>query len=80
MSIYKQLKEAGVPLDSHESDLYALRTPESKEIVKEYQFRSIVQTFRNQIDNKIWYDIPFAYDLFWERRIGDGGPTDYHSK
>jgi hypothetical protein len=69
-SIYEQLLAAGVPLDSHESDLYALVTPESKAIIDAYQFKCNVTTFVSQIDNKHWYDIPFAYQPYWEGRRG----------
>jgi hypothetical protein len=67
MTIYEQLKAVGVPIDSHESDLYAKRTPESQAIIAAYEFRGIVTTFISQIDKTVWYDIPFAYDRFWEK-------------
>jgi hypothetical protein len=65
MDIYEQLKVAGVPLDNHESDLYALVTPESTKIV-EASGKSVT-TFTSQVDKKVWYDIPFAYTPWWER-------------
>jgi len=67
MTIYEQLKAAGVPTDSHQSDLYAKKTPESEAIIATYESRSIVTTFISQIDKTIWYDIPFAYDPFWDK-------------
>lgn len=67
-SIYQQLKAAGVPLDHHESDLYAKQTPESKSIVGAYEHRCNVQAFRS--DGEWWYDIPFAYEPFWDRVEG----------
>lgn len=66
--IFQQLKAAGVPLDNHESDLYAKVTPESKVIVEAYEFRWQVQVFRSNVDGDLWYDIPFAYTPWWERR------------
>ncbi len=65
MSIYEQLKNAGIPLDNHESDLYALKTDVSTQIIEQYEFKSNVITFTSQIDGKIWYDIPFNYDPYW---------------
>ena len=44
------------------SDLYVKVTPESKEIVKQYEFRQAVSTFLDQITHTPWYEIPFAYD------------------
>ena len=67
-TIYQILEAMGVPLNSHESDLYAKRCPESTELLKTYQFRGNVTTFRSNIDGTLWYDIPFAFDPFWEKR------------
>lgn len=67
MSIYQELKAAGVPVDSHESDLYAKVTPESIKIIQEYRFKGNVTRFRSQIDGTSWYDIPFMYDPFWDK-------------
>ena len=69
MSIHSELKEAGVKLDSHYSDLYAEKTPESKKIIDKYEFKKNVTTFINQKNNKVWYDIPFANQDWWDKRI-----------
>jgi hypothetical protein len=63
--IYYILKDAGIPIDSHESDLYALKTPESERILRDYPSRANVTTFLSATDGKVWYDIPFAYIPFW---------------
>lgn len=68
MSIYQILKQAKVPLDSHESDLYAQCSDKSKELLKNYEFLDSVKVFRSQVDKKLWYEIPFAYDPFWEKK------------
>ena len=67
VSLYLRLKTAGVPLDSHESDLYALVTPESWAIVKASGWGGVT-TFTSNIDGKVWFDLPFAYSPWWERR------------
>lgn len=69
---YAALLAAGVPLDSHESDLYAKVTPVSRPIVEASGWsRSI---FTSQIDGERWYDLPFAFEPWWERRVaGSGG-------
>ena len=72
-TLYELLTAAGVPLDSHESDLYAKVTPESKAIIQAYQFRDSVRMFRSSGDNQLWYDIPFANAPFWERKMKTGG-------
>lgn len=68
MSIYQDMVNAGVPVDSHESDLYALKNDASMAIVENYEFKSNVDVFRSLVDGKLWYDIPFAYDPFWEKK------------
>lgn len=67
MSIYQQLKDAGIPIDSHESDLYAKSTPESLRIVKESGH--IYSMFTSQVDGELWLDIPFAYEPFWYSKM-----------
>ncbi len=76
-SIYDQLVAAGVPLDHHESGLYAKVTPVSQAIIAAYKFRSNVTVFTDQIERTPWYDIPFAYQPFWDRarRIANGDKT-----
>jgi hypothetical protein len=68
LTIYDQLVAAGVPLDSHESDLYAKLTEASTAIIRAYPSRDNVRTFVHQVDHTVWYDIPFAYLPFWEAR------------
>jgi len=68
-TVYEQLKTAGVPLSSHESDLYAKVTPQSTAILK----ASATQftTFVCQIDGGLWYNIPFAFQPFWDAKSTD---------
>jgi len=68
MSIYTELKEAGVPLDDNRSDLYAKVMPESKVIVDAYEFKVNVSVFVSMMDGDKWYDIPFAFDPFFDAK------------
>ena len=71
MNIYQTLKDAGVPLDNHESDLYAKVTPESTRIIAEYKqadTHARVSMFVSHLDGERWYDIPFAYTPWWDQR------------
>lgn len=43
------------------SDLYLRVTPESEELVNNYEYKKIVTTFIDDIDHVLWYEIPFAY-------------------
>ena len=68
MSIYQQMKAAGVPVESHASDLYVPDTPQVREILQRFgRNPGTVLSFTSQIDGKRWFDIPFAHDPFWER-------------
>lgn len=69
MSIYEQLKALNIPMDHHESDLHVPVTPETRKIVNAYEFRSIVTTFISNTEKTLWYNIPFAYMPFWERKV-----------
>ena len=48
-------------LDNHCSDLYILKNTISTNFINSYEFKCNVTTFRSEIDNNIWYEIPFAY-------------------
>ena len=53
-------------IDHHYSDLYLKVTPTSRKLVDEYEWRGNVTTFRDQIEGKLWYEIPFAFTPYWE--------------
>lgn len=68
MEIYNEIVKAGVEYSNHESDLYVPVNEITKKIVEEYQFRGNVSTFVSNIDGKLWYDIPFAYLPYWDKK------------
>jgi hypothetical protein len=68
MNIYEQMKAAGVEISNHESDLYVPVTPETTAIVNKYEYKSNVSTFINNITKTPWYDIPFAFRPWWEKK------------
>ena len=67
-SIYAQAVKlmAQNEIDHHASDLYLKVTPISRELVDQYEWRQNVTTFRDQIEGKLWYEIPFAFTPYWE--------------
>ena len=69
-SIYKKAVELmnGEEIAHHESDLYLKKNEVSTNLLSSYQFRYNVRTFVSNIDRTVWFDIPFAYDPFWERK------------
>jgi len=76
MTLYQELIAAGCQIDNHESDLYVKVTPESCAILKSWLLRlgytdrrgAGVKTFRSRVDGELWFDVPFAYRPFWERK------------
>jgi hypothetical protein len=67
-SIYEQMKAAGVPTGSWQSDLYVPVNDVTRPLIAAYRFRTNVTTFISQIEKTLWYDIPFAYEPWWEAR------------
>lgn len=65
-SPYDAAVAAGCEIDHHESDLYLKCSPEADAIVK--RFGCSAERFRSQIDGALWWDIPFAFLPWWERR------------
>ena len=69
MTLYQEIVAAGIPIGCHESDLYFPVTEQSREILARYPLqKGNATTFINQVEGGRWYDIPFAYDPWWESR------------
>jgi hypothetical protein len=68
-TIFEEVKEKGIQYDNWQSDLYIPVTEETKKIVKNYP-NLCPMVFIDQIEKKQWYDLPFAYDPFWNRNRG----------
>lgn len=68
-SIYTQMVEAGVEISNHESDLYVPNNETTRAIIAEYEHKNSVTRFNCYDDpNDPWFDIPFAFDPWWEQR------------
>lgn len=67
-SLYQTLKDLGVPLDHHESDLYVRDTPAARLVIKQFGLKATA--FTSQIDGQRWLDVPFAYEPFWAKKSG----------
>ena len=69
-SLYEEMVEAGVEIDSHYSDLYVPVNDITSALVTRHYGGNhyAAQTFINNIDGKRWYNIPFAYAPYWAAR------------
>lgn len=43
------------------SDLYIKATPETENLIANYEYKNQVHIFRDQITGAPWYEIPFVY-------------------
>ena len=55
-------------IDHHGSDLYLRKTPKSTKLIKDLKYAEAnVQKFIENIEDVMWYDLPFCYP---EKRSG----------
>jgi len=66
MTIYKKVLELNIEHDTHYSDLYIPVNDTTRALIK--QFNCSPEVFTSEIDASYWYDIPFAYDDFYNKR------------
>lgn len=70
-TLYEDLRDAGVKICNHCSDLYFEWTDVSREILKKHKEQAKLSrlfTSQSPEDNKAtWCDTSFAYDPFWQR-------------
>ena len=69
LTIYQEMKEAGVPISSWQSDLYVPVNDVTRAIISRYEFKSNVTMFTSNITGDLCYDIPFSYDPYWEGKL-----------
>ena len=61
--LYNALKEQIPPeyIDHYYSDLYVKVTPISTDLIAQYENKFMVSKFIDNIEHKLWYEIPFGY-------------------
>jgi hypothetical protein len=65
ISIYSEVKASGGYISNHASDLYIEVNDENTALIVKHGGKSIT-VFRNRVTGKMCYDIPFAFDPYWE--------------
>lgn len=75
-SLWDEIHARGIPYDHHESDLYIPVTAETTALVRQYDRNHTAEKFISQTDGKPWFDIPFAYLPWWEKRTGRRNPGE----
>ena len=67
MSLYEDLKAAGVETDSHESDLFFPSTEKSRAILDRHPVQKAIAG-KCRSEGKPWIEVPFAFDPYWARK------------
>ena len=70
LSLYEKVVALNIPHDNHASDLYLPVNEVTRKLVSaaEYPHACNVTTFISQIDKRQWFDVPFAYEPYWQAR------------
>jgi hypothetical protein len=75
-SIYQEMKDLGVQINNHYSDLYVPVTEETTRIVNTHRAKGHrVTKFICNITHTPWYDIPFAFEPYWQKLLDSESAT-----
>jgi hypothetical protein len=66
ISLYQDVKATGGYISNHSSDLYIEVNDINTALLKKHDRRA--STFVNQVTGKLCYDVPFAYDPYWDNK------------
>ena len=72
-SIYEQVIELNIEHDHYYSDLYIPVNDTTRDLVASYGHTIDFEFFSSNIDGKLWYDIPFSYDPYWQKLEKNNG-------
>ena len=69
LSLHAECVTLGIPTQHHASDLYIPVTNQTYELLKKHGKKATV--FTNQVEGGQWYDVPFAYEPFFDKARAD---------
>ena len=79
MSLYTDLVDAGIETSNRYSDLYFPVSQESAEILAKHpKQKGIALRFKSNTDGKQTYEVPFAFDPYWEKKLEKDEPDVSH--
>lgn len=67
--VYEECKKQNIEINSWCSDLYIPVNRRTKTIIELYEFKMNVTIFNSDIDGRLFYDIPFAYTPYNDKRL-----------
>ena len=65
-NLYDKALEQGIEIDYHESDLYLKGGDITRTLLRVAHVQAT--PFISNIDESLWYEIPFAYAPFWRAK------------
>ena len=72
-NIYDEAIAQGIETDNHESDLYLKDSPMTRTLLRVASVKAT--SFRSEIDDCLWWEIPFAFAPWWRARQAQGGAS-----
>ena len=70
MSLYTALTEAGIEVSNWQSDLYFPVNDTTRQILAGFpKEKSIASVFTSNDTKKPTYEVPFAFDPYWENKF-----------
>jgi hypothetical protein len=71
-TLFQELTAAGCEIGNHESDLHVKVCEKALIIIVDHVLLpgstlQMPSKFASNMDGEMWWDIPFAYDPFWQR-------------
>jgi len=67
-NLYQACVDQKLNISNHESDLYIEVTDKSRQLIKDYEHKSNVSTFINNVTKTPYFDAPFAFTPFWDSK------------
>ena len=69
-SLYQTLLDAGVKVENRYSDLMFPMNEQTTAILSNFpEEKKISTTFLDNVSHTTWYEVPFAYTPYWEKRM-----------
>lgn len=66
-SVYDSMLEANQEISNWCSDMYVPVNDTTTAIIKDYEFKCNVKRFKSNVDGKMMYELPFAYEPYWNK-------------
>lgn len=85
-TLYQRLVAAGVPTSNWQSDLYFKAGPAADRVLREARAAGVYTSnptlFINRVEGGYWYEAPFMFDPYWEKRNAkpDHKPDPQHQQ